>query len=671
WIQAYIKWFNREPIGNLTLQQGAAIHEYSLLARIRPDNPERKQLLRDYFESLCHMARQSAYRASFIQALDYTLQTIDSEVFDGDPSPLIELADDLLAKLDPGSHEFIKATYPTYRSTLYALHQALVLIKKIAPSQFSTREGRLYSRFKAQIKAIAERDHYYPVRYHSRLLEQSLQRLGKPQSRLQGGLRRLGHGLKGAIYFYQVARDLAGLDFDLDDFLEGCDNLKDAFARQGIEAKPWYEWHQAMNHASLLSMEDPDQYLVFEECLESLKAKEAAMRKEKDRTALRFGIVTQLSLLALDGPTDSVRKASMEQLVALTAPWSEDAEVMEGLLDGLATLAVHSQGVQKEEAEEALESLANRPEVRRRDRYLHLHTARREAAGQKAIKQWLGGKTLEDKLNSMSAPAAASASGDLFSAINSTLKAEAPVERPAPLAVHSKGEKEEGEKALESLPSPLREVPARSRLLSWLSPRREAKSLVSGGLSSAINSMLRAVVPASGGLFSVINSMLRAEVPVESPPPAAAQEARQALRDHYQRPDFAQVSSIFAGEAPKHVDSLQCQLMLIEQVKVKVKEGRESKESAQGAPQDDLSTHHERLEWVKTPIALEDLFKSRSTKPDEPERDVQKVLLVGEAGTGKTTLSRKLAYSWAQRAWGNAFEAVYVLPVRVLQQSQY
>ncbi|MCG8339654.1 MAG: HEAT repeat domain-containing protein, partial [Cytophagales bacterium] len=97
----------------------------------------------------------------------------------------------------------------------------------------------------------------------------------------------------------------------------------------------------------------------------------------------------------------------------------------------------------------------------------------------------------------------------------------------------------------------------------------------------------------------------------------------------------------------------------------------ESKESAQGAPQDDLSTHHERLEWVKTSIALEDLFKSRSIKPDEPERDVQKVLLVGEAGTGKTTLSRKVASSWAQGKWGEAFEAVYVLPVRSLPQSQY
>ncbi|MCG8340023.1 MAG: hypothetical protein MI674_01945, partial [Cytophagales bacterium] len=143
WIQAYIKWFNREPIGNLTLQQGAAIHEYSLLARIRPDNPKRKQLLRDYFNSLCSKIDEEYQQGEepLIEALEYTLQnlveytlqTIDSDVFDRNPVPLIQLGNKLLAKLDPDSNAFTKANYPTHRSTLYALHQALVLIKLIDP----------------------------------------------------------------------------------------------------------------------------------------------------------------------------------------------------------------------------------------------------------------------------------------------------------------------------------------------------------------------------------------------------------------------------------------------------------------------------------------------------------------------------------------------------------
>lgn len=47
------------------------------------------------------------------------------------------------------------------------------------------------------------------------------------------------------------------------------------------------------------------------------------------------------------------------------------------------------------------------------------------------------------------------------------------------------------------------------------------------------------------------------------------------------------------------------------------------------------------------------------------------MLLVGEAGIGKATLSRKLAYTWAQEDWGKEFDAVYVLPVKKLQKSEH
>ena len=72
-----------------------------------------------------------------------------------------------------------------------------------------------------------------------------------------------------------------------------------------------------MNYASLLSLRDSNEYRDFEERLQTFKDKETAKHKEKDRKALRFGIVMQLRMLALHGPTREVCKKSMGHLVAL------------------------------------------------------------------------------------------------------------------------------------------------------------------------------------------------------------------------------------------------------------------------------------------------------------------------------------------------------------------
>ena len=141
-----------------------------------------------------------------------------------------------------------------------------------------------------------------------------------------------------------------------------------------------------------------------------------------------------------------------------------------------------------------------------------------------------------------------------------------------------------------------------------------------------------------------------------------AASACQALKAYYQE-HFFEVPSFFPEDPRTPMGQIQCHLMLLEQVKVKEvpPEGKENQ----------LLAIHERIEWRKSPIALQDLFKKRSIKPDGPIEEISKVLLIGEAGTGKTTLSRKIAHDWAQGAWGDDFTAVYLLPVRNLQQGRY
>ena len=141
------------------------------------------------------------------------------------------------------------------------------------------------------------------------------------------------------------------------------------------------------------------------------------------------------------------------------------------------------------------------------------------------------------------------------------------------------------------------------------------------------------------------------------------------LKNYYSKTGFPYVKSLFDEQDSKHVKALECQLMLFRQELIKKgkKEG-----SGSGDREDHIAKHHERrFEWVKTPIAPEDLFKKRSVKPGAPAKEISRILLTGDPGTGKTTLSKKLAYQWSVGAWGQEFHTLYLLPVRNLQAAKY
>ncbi|GMH43934.1 hypothetical protein BSKO_11868 [Bryopsis sp. KO-2023] len=594
WVRAYIEWFDREPVGILTQRQGIALKEYSLLAGIQPGSAGQKEVLREYFDSLHRKFQEDRLGSRYlIEALEYTLQAIDIDVFEGDPTSMFQLGNEFLAKLDPTRIIFTKAAYPTHRSTLHALHHTLMLIRQIAPSQLDPmQEDGLYSRFRARVEAIVDNAQYYPVCYHGRLLQQSLQRLASAgnQVRIHDGLRRARKGLKGVIFFYKSVKALTTLDFDIESFEAGYESWKAAFTSQHVKSKPWYDWHLAMQHACRLNLEDTNQYHVFSECLQGTQEKEASLRNPADRKVLRFGLVQQLCLLALEGATAEVRLASVEKLASLAHScnipdrgcWLEDLDILEELLEGLAAIAVHGQGeVEKEDAGVALEILTSSTLVK--------------AAVQEAVAAWLGDQTLEEKLSTLPAPGAKPVLDVLFKKMNASLR---------------------------QAPGGVSQVPDLGGTSWWKFKKRLA--------------------------------------------PASMQEVCQELRAYYLHDNFAQVRSLFDGRPPKHVDSVQCQLMLIQPVKAD-----KPQDSIQGACLDHLGTHYERMNQVRTPISMEELFQNRSTQPGKPAHEIHKVLLVGNPGTGKTTLSRKLAYRWANGTWGQGFEAVWVLPVRALQQSAY
>ncbi|MEO1218874.1 MAG: HEAT repeat domain-containing protein [Bacteroidota bacterium] len=132
------------------------------------------------------------------------------------------------------------------------------------------------------------------------------------------------------------------------------------------------------------------------------------------------------------------------------------------------------------------------------------------------------------------------------------------------------------------------------------------------------------------------------------------------LRAHYLREDFSQVPTLLGGQS-RSVESMEWQLQLQEQEQV-VRDLH-----ALDADTRSTATSQEPIQWSSRILSWEELFCPRSLGPNEPVIDIHRVLVVGEAGTGKTALTKKLAHAWAKGIWGNNFDAVYVLTASALR----
>ena len=73
---------------------------------------------------------------------------------------------------------------------------------------------------------------------------------------------------------------------------------------------------------------------------------------------------------------------------------------------------------------------------------------------------------------------------------------------------------------------------------------------------------------------------------------------------------------------------------------------------------------------VTKPIVLDDLFKRRCLKHGDPESEVRRVLLYGNPGYGKTCITKVVAHKWALGQMAQHFNAIYVVPVGILNRAK-
>ena len=136
------------------------------------------------------------------------------------------------------------------------------------------------------------------------------------------------------------------------------------------------------------------------------------------------------------------------------------------------------------------------------------------------------------------------------------------------------------------------------------------------------------------------------------------EDLHRELKVAYQSAEFASPKPLFEDRSPRHVRTLH--FHLTRSVFERNDNSREGTARPTDRPADDPSALH-----------YQDLFKSRKVGESKVVHRTRKVLIVGDPGTGKTLLSRKIAHLWSLGEWGSHFEALYLLPASKLSARAY
>ena len=735
WLRGYVDWFNDQPLP--VIAQEEILEPYQRLAHLKPTTEVQRRLLRSYFSSLAGrlQAAMDGYQEKpLISALGHGLQHLPPAVFGSDPQPLTDLALKLLRKLNAEDNTFTGETYPTQGPRLDALYQTLLLIQEKGPSSWvSLQAGRPYQQFKSGLEAIqGARESYYPIRYHCKILLQSLCDLERNPvlARTHDYFTRARQFTTGLFHLYKGVRAAATLDVDIKSLQTAYQDLRAAFESARVDREAWYEWHQLLRGSCLRALQDDAHYAAFEQDCQDLVAEE--LPSGSGTKALCYGFVLQLRQLAMFGPTAPVREGSLARLKDLSErdPWSSDGDLMVGLLDSLASVCVKGKSdAEKIEGKDALDqltqSLPSTPRCYSLRRWLQdlvssyspsLADRLFQPSIQKAINQWLGGRgrSLEEKLDQLRSelphrPSALPGNQEdgLLNRVKQRLGKEMKELSTAPMQLEKVREmlksyyqQEEHFRQvpsffLENTVTPMKDVQCHLMFLEQTKEQPQEKPSEAQAEASSQEDKENQIAEQYQEQPSEVQAEASsqedkenqiAEQYQEQPSEVQSEADSQEDKENQiaeQRPERsseaqAEASSQEGKEQPSEVQSEADSQegkddQISEQHQEKPSEAQAAAGSQEGKENQVMAVHErtEQTKGQKRPIALQDLFKKRSLKPGEPEQEISKVLLIGEAGTGKTTLSRKLAHDWARGAWGEDFTAVYLLPVRALQQDQY
>eukprot|EP00210_Caulerpa_lentillifera_P002084 g1999.t1 len=361
WMDNYVPFFANLPA--LDCREEAL--EFAQLANIKPKNMRAKELLERVFFCICDKIHWGVYgEEKLIQALSFFLMRVDCVVFEGNPHYLTKVARDVMAKLGPEA-TFSKATYPTHSVSLLTLHHLCAVIHGVDPNELEhDKQAGIYQTVKRCLDNIISSQSYYPFYYQAEFTQQSLASMDSCTGVSSKEIRhRLYCAIKGTVCFYQAFAGGISAEIKIDDLEKGVSLWIKACTSRSIKQKSWFEVAKTLTESRIIAENDPSKLEVFQDCLQLANAKQKVMRGKADSTALRYAMISQVSILALGSSSIETRRWSTMEILfyanccAVDEDWFRDLVIRDVVLEAL--YSIHGKHEFEDLVDPTLESMSH------------------------------------------------------------------------------------------------------------------------------------------------------------------------------------------------------------------------------------------------------------------------------------------------------------------------
>ena len=376
WLWEYVR-----RSGDCLNQQ--AVLEFSELANIAPCSVFEKSLLQNVVYKLCAAVRdQEILRPNFGTALYRALVHVDDSVYDSN-GKLVVVAKRLLSTLSP-EVKLSNENYAEHETTFLALHQALYLLHKISQTGIPIPRDEKRKLRRCIVKKEKEMDpvsEYYPVNFHFKALRQAVERF-----QVRDPCTIVSQAMWcGFLRVFPCLRNLTRFDVGQAAIMEYFGRLRQETVSVGMFKTPWFDMFRTLMTARLEASKDEAKLFLFlSECDAAMKLQQ--MMEGEDLKAIRFGILQEMRQLTSQTSSKFVReKVTMEFLRLTTSraifeEWFNDADIFTAFLEAL--YEIHKMNNDNQETTQA---------------FLQMQQSC-EGDARRTLSAWLGGDTMENKL---------------------------------------------------------------------------------------------------------------------------------------------------------------------------------------------------------------------------------------------------------------------------------